>query len=162
MADKNPQIATLFDRLSRNFNNESSAQGLVKNYSSTTEIQKSVLADLTVLFNAMSLSSFNEKLDDYEQVCTSVLNYGLADYTKYTVAGVDIEEIKDNVRQAILNFEPRIDSHTLQVKYIENEAQKNYNKLVFEIDAQLLNPPTEKLYLKTEIDFNLSQIHVHE
>ena len=59
---------------------------------SQSKLRESVLRDLNWLFNATNLSAV-QNIDSYPEVASSVLNYGMPDFTRHTISGVDVPEI---------------------------------------------------------------------
>ena len=67
------------------------------------------------------------------------------------------------LRQAILDFEPRILRHSLRVRAQLTEERMSHNALTFEIEGDLWAQPLPlQLYLKTEIDLESGQVHIEE
>jgi|SRR6516162_7090741 len=119
-----------------------------------------VLRDLEWLFN--SIGHFPDEtvgeltFADYEEAYRSVINYGIRQlYVRLTP---DIQEIEKMLTDAILVFEPRINSRTLRVT-VSIEG----NVVSIELAGELwVNPLPERLYIKTELDLESSQCSMRE
>jgi len=119
-----------------------------------------VLRDLEWLFN--SIGHFPDEtvgeltFADYEEAYRSVINYGIRQlYGRLTP---DIQEIEKMLTDAILVFEPRINSRTLRVT-VSIEG----NVVSIELAGELwVNPLPERLYIKTELDMESSQCSMRE
>ncbi len=127
---------------------------------SLRRLREVVLRDLAWLLNTGSLEGV-EDLEPYPQVENSVLNYGMPDLTGSTASGTDTRMVEKMVRQAILNFEPRLLTNTVKVKAVVLEDQMNRNALTFEINAEMWAQPLPlHLYLKTEVDLETGHVSV--
>jgi len=119
---------------------------------SLSRLRQCVLRDLEWLLNTGNLAS-TEDLDDHPLVARSVLNYGLPDFAGSFASNVDVRAIEQAVRQAILDFEPRILSRTVRVRALVDAAGAEHNALAFVIEGEIwAQPVPEKLLLETEID----------
>lgn len=129
---------------------------------SVQRLREVVLRDLTWLLNAVNLTAVND-LEDYPAVERSVLNYGLPDMAGHTVSGVDLMELEQLLRRAIIEFEPRILRDTLSVKLLFNESEMNHNAMTFEIQGDLWAQPVPlHMYLRTELDLEIGTVKVSE
>ena len=115
------------------------------------------MRDLEWLLNAGCLET-TQDLSDYPQVKKSVLNYGLPDLSGTTASNVDSTTLERMLRQAIINFEPRILANSLKVRVSNRDK---HNNIIFEIEGELWSQPTpERLYLKTILDLELGNVEV--
>lgn len=115
-------------------------------------LRRSVLRDVAWLLNTVNYQCA-QSLDGYPLVARSVLNYGLPELTGRVVASMTPKALEALVRQAILDFEPRILPNTLHVRAIVSEDQMNRNAVGFEIEGDLwAHPMPLHLLIKTEID----------
>ena len=124
---------------------------------SFVKLKKSVMRDLEWLLNAGCLET-TQDLDDYPQVKKSVLNYGLPDLSGTTASNLDSTTLERMLRQAIINFEPRILANSLKIRIADRDE---HNNIIFEIEGELWSQPTpERLYLKTILDLELGNVEV--
>jgi type VI secretion system protein ImpF len=125
---------------------------------SVQKLKKSVLRDLEWLLNTGCLST-TQDLSDYPQAKHSVLNYGIQDLTGTTISSLNRTTLEDTLRQAILDFEPRIIPKSLRVRVLDMEP----NHITFEIEGELwtIRIP-ERLYLKTIINLETGNAEVRE
>jgi len=115
------------------------------------KLRRSVLRDVSWLFNSDSFESVTD-LTDYPEVAKSVLNYGMKDLAGITMSGANLPEIEKRLKQALINFEPRILPNTLNIRVFSSELMNN-QALNFDIEANLwAQPLPEHLYLRTEIN----------
>lgn len=120
-------------------------------------LKQSVIRDLQWLLNAGCLES-TQDLSGYPYVKQSVLNFGIPDFTGIAASAVDRATIERVLRQAILDFEPRIHKTSLKVRA---KPGGEHNTLVFEIEGELwAQPLPERLYLKTVLDLELGNVEV--
>ena len=112
----------------------------------------SVLRDIGQLLNNTSHPA-KEEFEDFEYVKKSVLNYGISNLSGVWVSDKNAEEIITQIRDAILNFEPRIIRSSLQVNILPKSVSQNNTIMNLEITGELWTEPVpESLYIKTEID----------
>jgi len=112
------------------------------------------------LLNATNLAA-GQDLGAYPQVASSVVNYGIPDLSGMTVSGTDVAVLERALRQAIMDFEPRILRHTLSVRLEINDSQMSHNAMTFLIEGELWAQPVPlHLYLKTEIDLDIGDVRV--
>lgn len=129
---------------------------------SVQRLREVVLRDLTWLLNAVNLTAVDD-LEDYPEIERSVLNYGLPDMAGHTVSGVDLMELEQLLRRAIIEFEPRILRDTLSIKLLFNESEMNHNAMTFEIQGDLWAQPVPlHMYLRTELDLEIGTVKVSE
>jgi type VI secretion system protein ImpF len=129
---------------------------------SVDKIRESVIRDLSWLLNTGNLG-ITEDLDDYPEVARSVLNYGAPELAGVTAAAVNISELEANVRQAIINFEPRILKDTLKVNIRSRGRDATPGMLQFAIEGQLWAQPMPiGLFLRTDLDLETGAFSVAE
>jgi type VI secretion system protein ImpF len=129
---------------------------------SEQKLKQSVLRDLIWLLNARSLTSV-QSLDDHPEVASSVVNYGIRDLAGTMVTGADALRIERSIRQAILDFEPRIVPQTLKVKVVVEEGKMNLGAVTFDIEGELWAQPLPiHLYIRTELDMETGTASVRD
>lgn len=129
---------------------------------SIDRLKRSVLRDLAWLLNSSRLS-ITEDLSDYPEVEKSVLNYGSSDHAGTTFSSVDVRELEREIRQTIIDFEPRLVSETLRVKVNADPEQMSLNAVTFLIEGQLWAQPLPvSLYLRTDLDLETGSATVRE
>lgn len=137
-------------------------EGREKKTLSLAKYQEAVIRDLAWLLNSSNLEAVLE-LDDFPEVARSVLNYGLPGLSGRTISNSDLSALERSVRQAILNFEPRIRRNSLRVKATPPQTQPCRNSLSFTIEGELWAYPLPlHLLLKTEIDLESGSVSVSE
>jgi type VI secretion system protein ImpF len=127
---------------------------------SITKLRQSVLRDVAWLLNSSTLDT-SQNFDEYPFVAHSVINYGIPDLAGKVLSGVDVLKIEQRVRQAILDFEPRILHDSLKVKIAASDSQMNHNAMTFDIEGDLWAQPLPlRLYLKTELDLETGSMDI--
>ena len=128
-----------------------------------SELRKSVLRDLTWLFNTTRTFGPDET-EAQPQVRNSVLNYGLPPLSGSTASGLDIRQVERALRQAILDFEPRILPDSVSVKAVlESEEHDHHNVISLQIEGLLWAQPVPiELLLRTQFDLESGQSRVEE
>jgi type VI secretion system protein ImpF len=130
---------------------------------SLTELRRSVLRDLNWLFNTSQIMR-SEELEAWPQVRNSVVNYGLPPLSGVVASSLDIQKLERALRQAIVDFEPRILPDSVSVKAeLERESLDHHNVLSLHIEALLWAQPVPiELLLRTQLDLESGQNRVDE
>ena len=119
------------------------------------QYRKAVLRDILFLLNTCNMQTSMMNTDLSANVRSSTLNYGIPPISGINFSDIEWEDIEQYIKQAIIDFEPRLDRHSLQV-IIHTENKNNnvsYNKFIIEIKGNLkLNPDPKEFLLKTSID----------
>ncbi len=107
---------SLLDRLVDNAPDEL-REGDDKKVLTKHELRRAVLRDLTWLFNA---TAYSPTLDEkrYPNTVKSVINFGLPTISGQFASSVQRSSMEKTIRQAIVDFEPRILAHTLEVEIV--------------------------------------------
>ena len=127
---------------------------------SPARLRECVRRDLTWLFNTTHMQSL-QNLDELPLVARSVLNYGIRDLAGRTASSLDTVELEQMIRQAILNFEPRLDRNSVMVRPVLDERQMNQNALSFDVEAELWAQPLPlRLFLRTAVDLETGSVEV--
>ena len=127
---------------------------------SLSRLRQAVLRDLVWLLNTASFDT-HQDLDDNPFVSHSVLNYGIRDLGGTTLSSANLPEIQKQIRQAILDFEPRILPESLLVKIAASDNVMNQNAMTFDIEGDLWAQPLPlRLYLRTELDLETGNMDV--
>lgn len=127
---------------------------------SMRQLRESVLRDLQWLLNTGNLAATGE-LDGYPLIARSVLNFGISDLSGKTAAAMR-HRLEPMIRQAILDFEPRILRDSLRVRAVEAD-QMNRNAMSLEIQGELWGQPLPTLlFLRSDIDFETGDVTVQE
>jgi len=128
-----------------------------------SRLRDCTLRDLNWLFNATQMAT-TEELEQYPGVASSVVNYGIPAFSGYTASGIDIRWMEAALRQAILDFEPRLLSDSVRVKarMVEHEVHA-HNRLSFDIECHLWAQPAPiSLLLHSDVDLESGQTSVVE
>jgi type VI secretion system lysozyme-like protein len=96
---------------------------------SRNRLRDAVLRDLSWLFNTAQFGS-SESLDGYPEVGRSVLNFGLPIISGQTISSIDHTVIEAQVRQAIVDHEPRILTDTLRVEALLIDEQIGHHNQI--------------------------------
>lgn len=128
-----------------------------------SRLRELVLRDLAWLFNATG-SSHDETWAAAPLAAHSVVNFGLPPLSGQNLSAIDLGALQDRVRNAILDYEPRILPETLSVVAVSNEAQADHHNLIgFRIHGQLWAQPVPlELMLQTEIDLETGRIEIRD
>ena len=139
--------------------NETAEQRVV----SKTRLREAVLRDLVWLFNSSQLGS-SMPMQGYAHARRSVLNFGLPVLSGRTTSSIDPNALQTQVREAIIDHEPRILPETLRVEALLSDEQLNHhNQISFRISGQLWAQPVPlELLLHTDVDLETGRVNVRE
>jgi type VI secretion system protein ImpF len=128
---------------------------------SRSRLRQAVLRDLAWLFNATRLEA-GVDLGKVAHVRRSVVNYGLPALSGSTASTLDVIDLTKAIKQAILDFEPRILASTLQVRAVVDAGQLDHHNIIgVEIHGQLWAQPVAiELLVRTEIDLETGKVEI--
>jgi type VI secretion system protein ImpF len=128
---------------------------------SKRQLRQAVLRDLAWLFNATRLEAVQD-VSRLSHVRRSVLNYGLPALSGRAATSLDVTELERAVKQAILDYEPRILPATLRVRaMLQASALDHHNVVGVEIQGQLWAQPVPlELLVRTEIDLETGRVEI--
>jgi type VI secretion system protein ImpF len=128
---------------------------------SKARLRQAVLRDLAWLFNTTRLEA-GVNLGAAPYARKSVINFGLPALSGRAASSLDITELERAIRQAIVDFEPRILPGTLQVRAVlEASALDHHNVIGVEIQGQLWAQPVPlELLVRTEIDLETGAVEI--
>lgn len=147
---------------------------------SRQQLRAAVLRDLSWLFNAnraepsrrtspkqIRPAYIDEEVALWKQAPFaqhSVLNYGLPSLSGEAVGRMDLHAISKDIKQAILDFEPRIDPDTLEVEaQIDGTRYSHHNQLKLVIRGHMWNQPVPlELLLSASMDVETGQASVRD
>ena len=124
--------------------------------------RQAVLRDLAWLFNTTRLES-GSSLAAAPYAQRSVINFGLPALSGRTATTLDVTDLARGIKQAILDFEPRILPATLEVRTLIDEAGMldHHNVVGVEIQGQLwAHPVPIELLVRTEIDLETGRVEI--
>ena len=78
-------------------------------------LRREVARDLEALLNTVALESTID-LSEAPDVRRSILNFGIPDLTKRTIDEANVNAIPEEIRAAIVNFEPRLAAASLHIE----------------------------------------------
>ncbi len=129
---------------------------------SLRQLKQGVLRDLSWLLNTSPLESMVD-LTDFPFVSHSVLNYGAPVLSGTHLSSLDVPKIEKKLRQAIMDFEPRILPDTINLKLIMDEGQMSHRSLCFKIEGELwAQPQPIQLYIRSEMDLETGEVTVKD
>jgi type VI secretion system protein ImpF len=125
------------------------------------QFHRAILRDLTWLLNTPCKTE-RDHMDEFPEVARSVVNFGMPDNTGLTQSSITPLTVERLIRQAIIEFEPRILKETLVVSVIRNENSPG-NTLGVEIHGQVFAQPLpETLFIKTDVDLETGSCNLQD
>jgi type VI secretion system protein ImpF len=104
-----------------------------------TVLRREVSRDLDALLNAVALEATVD-MDHAPHVRKSILNFGLPDISTRTIDENAVDHIPDEIRTAIVNFEPRVAPDSLRIVR-DKEVDPVELKIRFLIRGELVCHP---------------------
>jgi type VI secretion system protein ImpF len=127
---------------------------------SLTQLRASVMRDVAWLLNTVNLSA-SQDLSAFRDAEHSTVNFGIPELAGRSAAGRNVKELERAVRQALIDFEPRILRDTLRVTVRLQPDQMSRHALTFVIEGDLWAQPVPlNIYLKTEVDLETGTVTV--
>jgi type VI secretion system protein ImpF len=128
---------------------------------SKARMRQAVLRDLAWLFNATKMES-GAAMARWPYARRSVINFGLPALSGQTASRIEIQDLERDIRQAILDFEPRILPDSLEVKaLVELSSLDHHNVIGIQIHGQLWAQPVPlELLIRTEIDLETGKVQI--
>ena len=128
---------------------------------SKRRLRQAVLRDLAWLFNTTRLEAGTD-LSRAPEARRSVLNYGLPALSGRSATSIDVTTLERAIRQAVLDFEPRILPASLRVRAVVHANQiDHYNVIGIEIHGFLWAQPAPlELLVRTEIDLETGTVEI--
>lgn len=131
---------------------------------SVRKLRAAVLRDLEWLFNSARLTEAELDSERYPHAARSTLAYGLPALAGETVSGLDFQDLQSRIRAAIIEFEPRMVSSTLQVRAIlEGSSIDHHNQIQVEIRGSLWSVPVPiEILLRSNVDLESGEIRIED
>ena len=128
---------------------------------SKSRLRQAVLRDLVWLFNSTKLERASS-LAHLPHARRSVVNFGLPAHSGQTASTLDIQDVERDLKQAILDFEPRILPETIEVKAIADVNQLDRHNIIgIQIRGQLWAQPVPlEMLIRTEIDLETGKVNI--
>jgi type VI secretion system protein ImpF len=131
---------------------------------SKTGLRQSVLRDLAWLFNAQAAVADAIDGEVFPHAKHSTINFGIAPLSGSLVSKLEMGDLEQMLRQAIIDFEPRILPDSLVVRGMAPvDPLGHHNALSFEITARLWAQPYPlELLLKTDLDLETGMVELKD
>jgi len=166
MAELTPQERlqpALLDRLIDDEPHNKTKESRERRVLNKQQLRQAVLRDLAWLFNATHLTPSRD-LASYSEVAHSVVNFGLPALSGQSASALDVVDLERVIRQAILDFEPRILPATLEVQPVVSDAQLDHHNVVsVQIRGALWAQPVPlELLLRTDVDLETGEVEIRD
>ena len=127
------------------------------------QLRQAVLRDLAWLFNTTRLEAHQDFIG-FTFAGRSVINFGLPALSGETASTLDIIALESSIKQAIVDFEPRILSSSLRVEALSTELQLDrHNVISVQISGELWAYPVPlELLLRTDVDLETGQVEIRD
>jgi type VI secretion system protein ImpF len=130
---------------------------------SRQQLREAVLRDLGWLFNTTRLGG-QSTFGRCDAAQRAVLNYGLPALAGATITTVDTLALEQAIRQAILDYEPRILAASLQVQaQLSDDLLEQHNIVRIRIRGLLWAQPVPvELLLRTDLDLETGVVELRD
>lgn len=153
--DKETLRGSLLDRLTGQ-NGARSTFGAI----SHSDMKRALQRDLNWMLNTRAW--FPEDLDRFPEVKSSMLAYGLPDFTSLSWKSPGDQKLMCSVlEEALRAFEPRLVGRTIKVSAVEDDDDEANLYVKLRIDAILnVEPYTEPVSFDTEIEIDSGAVNI--
>lgn len=155
---------TLLDRLTNQHperSNDTPAELTI----SRRQLRQIIRRDLIWLLNAINMASSDMDFEFHAHAQRSTINYGLPAFSGRLASDVKLEDLQTALRNAIIQFEPRIVPDSLQVIGMAMDDVMNaaHNLLMFEIRGQIWATPYPiEMLLKSSVDLETGVVTLQD
>ncbi|MCQ8105334.1 type VI secretion system baseplate subunit TssE [Methylomonas sp. SURF-2] len=126
------------------------------------QLRQSVLRDISWLLNTTAFEAL-EDLSVAPYVARSVVNYGIPALSGTNLSSVDAGNLERKLKQAIMDFEPRILADSLRIEILVAGDQMSQNSLSFKIEGDLWAQPLPvHLFIRSDLDLETGEVTVKE
>lgn len=126
------------------------------------QLRQSVLRDLSWLLNTAAFEAMQD-LSATPFVAHSVINFGIPALSGSTFSSLDAGALARRIKQAIIDFEPRILASSLNIDVFMAEEQMSHKSLSFKIEGDLWAQPLPvHLFIRSDLDLETGEITVKE
>jgi type VI secretion system protein ImpF len=126
------------------------------------QLRQSVLRDLGWLLNTTAFEALQD-LSNFAHVASSVINYGIPCLSGMDVSGDEVIKLESKIRQAIVDFEPRILAESLKIEVLVNEEVMSQKAICFKIEGDLWAQPLPiHLYIRSDLDLETGEVIVKD
>jgi type VI secretion system protein ImpF len=124
--------------------------------------RQAVMRDLLWLLNTHA-DVKQSGLDEFEEIPSSVLNFGVQNVAGRTLSSLSIDDIRYQLMEALLRFEPRIIPNTISIIITMDPSEMSHCRSIrFEIRGDLWTQPIpESLFIKTELDLETGKCRLN-
>ncbi len=126
------------------------------------QLRQSVLRDLSWLLNTTAFEAMQD-LSASPHVARSVINYGIPALSGTSASSIEPELLAYKIKQAIIDFEPRILASSLNVEIFMADQEMSHNALSFKIEGDLWAQPLPvHLFIRSDLDLETGEVTVKE
>ena len=124
------------------------------------QLRREVARDLDALMNTIAFESADD-IRDFEYVRKSILNYGLPDIVHRTIEEGSVDDVREEIERALLNFEPRIVRNSIQTSR-DMSVKSHELKIRFIVRAELYCEPVNiPVEFVADLDVDVGSIHIN-
>ena len=105
-----------------------------------TMLRREVSRDLDALLNTIALEATVD-MENAPNVRKSILNFGLPDIALRTIDETGVDEIPDEIRTAIVNYEPRLAPGSLRIERDKHGRSGRAQRFASLVRAELVCHP---------------------
>ncbi len=126
------------------------------------QLRQSVLRDLSWLLNTAAFETLQD-LSNAPFAARSVLNYGIPALSGTNFSSIDSDTLARKIKQAIIDFEPRILASSLNIEIFTAKDQMSHQSMSFKIEGDLWAQPLPvHLFIRSDLDLETGEITVKD
>jgi len=123
-------------------------------------LRREVARDLEGLMNTIALESSLD-LQDYDHVRRSILNFGFPDIAHRTIDEFSVNDIQDEIKTILMNYEPRLLQGTIRVARDASVEQAEL-KIRFTVNAELFcDPVNVPVEFVAEVEMDSGKVQIN-
>ncbi|WP_274627902.1 type VI secretion system baseplate subunit TssE [Arvimicrobium flavum] len=121
-------------------------------------LRRDLAIDLMALLNTIDLGS-SVDLENYAHVRRSIVNYGLSDVGRLTSEEERVNLIRDDLRTALVQFEPRLNPETIHIE--RDEKVDDEQRVRFTVSVEMFCRPADlAVEFVAEVDVGSGKINL--
>jgi type VI secretion system protein ImpF len=129
---------------------------------SDNALRKLLAEDLGNLLNTVDLeSAAPELVEGLDRVRKSIVNYGLPDITHRVIGEARISELKEELRETLLRYEPRLLKRGMEVRQDPEGSDERKIRFVVHADMRADPVPTSVEFV-TDVEFDTGEVRIRQ
>lgn len=127
---------------------------------SIKRFREGIKRDIEWLLN--SSSKFYDLVESHPQVASSVLNYGIRDFTGLSSENLSLKTLESVIYDSLITYEPRLIADELTVNATQSTSElSKVNAISFEIFGKIwADPLPQDFVVRTEVSLDTGMVSI--